>query len=118
MKNKFDLIKHALISKINLTDKEAQIFLFLIIKGESTVASISAALKLTLEESEQVLCDLLEKGLILELSGKYQTFHPKFSIINAYRRHCQKMGIEFKKNLQIDSLASSLERIQDSAKTK
>jgi predicted transcriptional regulator len=113
-----DNIKEALISKINLTDKEAQIFLFLIINGESTVASISAALKLTLEESEQELCDLLEKGLILELSGNYQTFHPKFSIINAYRRHCQKMGIEFKKNLQIDSLASSLERMQESAKTK
>jgi hypothetical protein len=28
------------------------------------------------------------------------------------------MGIEFKKNLQIDSLASSLERIQESARTK
>lgn len=111
-------IKEALISKINLTDKEAHIFLFLIINGESTAASISAALKLTLEESEQILCDLLEKGLILELSGKYQTFHPKFSIINAYRRHCQKVGIEFKKNLQIDSLASSLERIQESARTK
>ena len=99
-----DNIKEALISKINLTDKEAQIFLFLIINGESTVASISAALKLTLED--------------FELSGKYQTFHPKFSIINAYRRHCQKMGIEFKKNLQIDSLASSLERMQESARTK
>ena len=61
-----DNIKEALISKINLTDKEAQIFLFLIINGESTVASISAALKLTLEESEQELCNLLEKGLILE----------------------------------------------------
>jgi predicted transcriptional regulator len=113
-----DNIKEALISKIYLTDKEAQIFLFLITNGESTVASISAALKLNLEESEQELCDLLEKGLILELDGKYQTFHPKFSIVNAYRRYCQKMGIEFKKNLQIDSLASSLERMQESARTK
>lgn len=113
-----DNIKKALISKLNLTDKEAQIFLFLIINGESTLANISLALKLTLEESEQELCDLLEKGLILELSGKYQTFHPKFSIINAYRRRCQKMGIIFKKNLQIDSLASSLERMQESARTK
>ena len=113
-----DNIKEALISMINLTDKEAQIFLFLIINGESTVARISAALKLSLVESEQELFNLIEKGLILELSGKYQTFHPKFSIINAYRRHCQKIGIEFKKNLQIDSLASSLERMQESARTK
>lgn len=113
-----DNIKEALISKINLTDTEAQIFLFLIVNGESTVASISAELKLTYEESEQALHDMLENGLILELSGKFQTFHPKFSIINAYRRYCQKMGIEFKKNLQIDSLASALERMQESARTK
>ena len=113
-----DNIKEALISKINLTDTEAQIFLFLIVNGESTVASISAALKLTYEESEQALHDMLENGLILELFGKFQTFHPKFSIINAYRRYCQKMGIEFKKNLQIDSLASALERMQESARTK
>ena len=113
-----DNIKEALISKINLTDEEAQIFIFLIVNGESTVTSISSALNLTLEESERQLSNLLEKGLILEMSGKYQTFHPKFSIINAYRRYCQKMGIEFKKNLQIDSLASSLEKMQESARTK
>jgi predicted transcriptional regulator len=113
-----DNIKEALISKINLTDEEAQIFIFLIVNGESTATSISSVLNLTLEESERQLSNLLEKGLILEMSGKYQTFHPKFSIINAYRRYCQKMGIEFKKNLQIDSLASSLEKMQESARTK
>jgi len=48
----------------------------------------------------------------------YQTFHPKFSIVNAYRLHCQKIGIEFKKNVQIDSLASSLEKMHESARTK
>ena len=82
-----DNIKEALISKINLTDEEAQIFIFLIVNGESTVTSISSVLNLTLEESERQLSNLLEKGLILEISGKYQTFHPKFSIINAYRRY-------------------------------
>jgi predicted transcriptional regulator len=113
-----DNIKEALISKINLTDEEAQIFIFLIVNGESTVTSISSSLNMTLEESELQLSNLLDKGLILEMSGTYQTFHPKFSIINAYRRYCQKMGIQFKKNLQIDSLASSLEKMHESARTK
>jgi len=54
-----DNIREALISKINLTDKEAQIFLFLIINGESTVARISAALKLSLLESEQDLFNFI-----------------------------------------------------------
>jgi len=56
--------------------------------------------------------------LILELTREYQSFHPKFSIVNAYRLHCQRTGIEFKKNTHIDKLASVLEKVHDSARTK
>jgi len=56
--------------------------------------------------------------LLMELSGEYQTFHPKFSIVNAYRLQCQRTGIAFKKNVQIDNLATSLERLYESARTK
>jgi predicted ArsR family transcriptional regulator len=106
------------MSKINLSDIEAQIFLYLIKNGKTSLEKISNDLNLSLKEARQLLEDVVEKGLILELSGMYQTFHPKFSIINAYRRHCMKMGIEFKKNVQVDSLASSIERIHESARTK
>ncbi|MDW0127531.1 MAG: helix-turn-helix domain-containing protein [Nitrososphaeraceae archaeon] len=111
-------IKDALISKINLSDIEAQIFLYLIINDKTPLQEISDDLKFPLKKTTQLLNGLIEKGLILELSGVYQTFHPKFSIVNAYRLHCQKIGIEFKKNVQIDSLASSLERMHESARTK
>lgn len=106
------------MSKINLSDREAQIFLYLIKNDKTSLEKISNDLNLSLKEAGQLLEDLVEKGLILELSGMYQTFHPKFSIINAYRRHCMKMGIEFKKNVQVDSLASSIERMHESARTK
>ena len=106
------------MSKINLSDTEAQIFLYLIKNDKTSLEKISNDLNLSLKEAGQLLEDLVEKGLILELSGMYQTFHPKFSIINAYRRHCMKMGIEFKKNVQVDSLASSIERMHESARTK
>ena len=111
-------IKDALISKINLSDIEAQIFLYLIINDKTSPQEISDELRLPLKKTTQLLNGLIEKGLILDLSGMYQTFHPKFSIVNAYRLHCQKIGIEFKKNVQIDSLASSLERMHESARTK
>lgn len=106
------------MSKINLSDIEAQIFLYLIKNDKTSLEKISNDLNLSLNVAGQLLEDLVEKGLILELSGMYQTFHPKFSIINAYRRHCMKMGIEFKKNVQVDSLASSVERMHESARTK
>ena len=111
-------IKDSLMSKINLSDIEAQIFLYLIKNDKTPIEKISIDLNLSLNEAEQLLDDLVEKGLILELSGIYQTFHPKFSIINAYRRHCLKTGIVFKKNVQVDSLASSIERMHESARTK
>ena len=111
-------IKDALISKINLSDIEAEIFLYLIINDRTPIQGISDYLRLPIQRTTQLLYGLIEKGLILELSGKYQTFHPKFSIVNAYRLHCQKTGIEFKKNVQIDSLASSLEKMHESARTK
>jgi hypothetical protein len=113
-----DKIKDALISKINLSDLEAQIFLFLVFNGKTPLSKVSDAINLEIDKTGELLNNLIEKGLLLELSGEYQTFHPKFSIINAYRLHCQKIGIEFKKNIQIDNLARSLERIQESARTK
>lgn len=113
-----DKIKDALKSKINLSDMEAQIFLFLVINGKTPLSKVSDVVKLDLDRTVELLNNLIEKGLLMELSGEYQTFHPKFSIINAYRLHCQKIGIEFKKNIQIDNLASSLERIHESARTK
>ena len=97
---------------------EAQIFLFLIYNGKTPLANVSVALNLSPEKTVDLLHSLIEKGLILELSGEYQTFHPKFSIINAYRLLCQRKGIVFKKNIQIDNLAIALERIHESARTK
>lgn len=111
-------IKDELISKINLSDIEAQIFLYLIINDKTPPQVISDELRLPLKKTTQLLNGLIEKGLIMDLSGVYQTFHPKFSIVNAYRLHCQKIGIEFKKNVQIDNLASSLEKMHESARTK
>lgn len=111
-------IKDLLKSKINLSELEAQIFLYLIKNDRTPLEGISSNLDLPLKKAEELLNGLIEKGMILELSGMYQTFHPKFSIINAYRRHCLKIGIEFKKNTQIDSLASSIERMHESARTK
>lgn len=111
-------IKDSLISKINLSDIEAQIFLYLIKNDKTSLEKISIDLSLSPNEAGQLLNGLIEKGMILELSGMYQTFHPKFSIINAYRRNCLKMGIEFKKNVHVDSLASSIERMHESARTK
>jgi len=113
-----DKIKGELISKINLSDMEAQIFLYLITNGKTPLTKISISLNLSLEKTADLLNSLIEKGLLLELSGEYQTFHPKFSIINAYRLQCQKTGIAFKRNVQIDNLATSLERLHESARTK
>ncbi len=107
-----------LVANIDLSPIQAQIFLYLIINGRSSQATLSNRVNLSLEKTTKLLNDLIERGVILEISGEYETFHPKFSITNAYRLYCQRMGIPFKKNIQIDNLASVVEKIYESARTK
>jgi predicted transcriptional regulator len=113
-----DKIRDNLVANIDLSPIEAEIFLYLIINGKTSQATIANKVNLSLEKTAKLLHDLIEKGMILEISEEYETFHPKFSITNAYRQYCQRMGIAFKKNVQIDNLASVVEKIYESARTK
>jgi len=113
-----DKIRDNLVANIDLSSIEAEIFLYLIINGKTSQLTIANNVNLSLEKTAKLLNDLIERGMILEISGEYETFHPKFSITNAYRLYCQRMGIAFKKNIQIDNLASLVGKIYESARTK
>jgi hypothetical protein len=57
--------------------------------------------------------------MIIEYSvNLYETFHPRFAIINRYKKICLENNIVFKKNLLIDNLAIVLEKPFDAARTK
>ena len=59
-------------------------------------------------------CKKLEqKGMIIEIKeNEFQVLHPRFAIVNRYRRLCEEKNIQFKKNTKIDNLGIMLENYQ------
>jgi hypothetical protein len=59
-------------------------------------------------------CKKLEqKGMIIEIQeNEFQVLHPRFAIVNRYRRLCEEKNIQFKKNIQIDNIGIMLENYQ------
>jgi hypothetical protein len=52
--------------------------------------------------------------MIIEINkNEFQVLHPRFAIVNRYRRLCEEKNIQFKKNIKIDNIGIMLERYQD-----
>ena len=51
--------------------------------------------------------------MIIEIKeNEFQVLHPRFAIVNRYRRLCEEKNIQFKKNLKIDNIGIMLENYQ------
>ena len=113
--------KHYNLFKIELklSDLEIALFLLLVNKGMMTSEQISSSLNLDKQISKELIKSLIKKNMILEYSvNLFETFHPRFAIINRYKKICIENNIIFKKNLSIDNLAIALEKSFDAARTK
>ena len=98
---------------------EIKIFFLIINKGMMTLEQISINLDLDKLECKRTLESLINKKIIIEYSNNlFETFHPRFAIINRYKSLCIANNIAFQKNLLIDNLATALEKAFDAARTK
>ena len=99
-------------SELDITNMEAEIFLYLLKNGRSKIQNIASSLN-------KSLGDLVNKGMIIELSiNIYQSLHPRFAAVNAYRLKCLKCGLSPVKNPNIDALGIALEKLAISEKSK
>src|SRR5262245_46009028 len=106
-------------SELDLTYSEAKIFLYLIKNGPSEIQDIIGILDEPLAEIETTCHNLVKKGMIIEPTiNRFQSVHPRFATVNAYRLKCLRSGHTFMKNPNIDSLGIALEKFAMSEKTK
>ena len=83
------------------------------------IDQISIELNLDNSHCREIIESLINKKMILEFSKNlFETFHPRFAIINRYKRLCLEKDIPWKKNSVIDNLAIILEQPFDAARTK
>jgi predicted transcriptional regulator len=106
-------------TELKLSNLEIELFLLLVRKGKMTLEQISSGLNLDKQTSYEIINSLIKKNMIIEYSvNLFETFHPRFAIINRYKTLCINNNIVFKKNILIDNLAIALEKSFDAARTK
>lgn len=106
-------------NELQLSDLEIKIFLLIISRGRLELQHISLELNLDSLTCKEMIESLIEKNMVIEYSSNlFETFHPRFAIINRYKRMCLEKDIPWKKNSIIDNLAIMLEQPFDAARTK
>ena len=106
-------------TELQLSDLEIKVFLLIISKGMMSLEQLSSNLDLDKSQCKKIIESLIIKNMIIEYSTNlFETFHPRFAIINRYKRLCIENKNALQKNLIIDNLAIALEKLFDDARTK
>ncbi|MDW3630469.1 MAG: helix-turn-helix domain-containing protein [Nitrososphaeraceae archaeon] len=104
---------------LQLSIVETQIFLLIISQGMLKIDQISIELNLDKSHCREIIESLINKNMIIEFSKNlFESFHPRFAIINRYKRLCLEKDVPWRKNTMIDNLAIILEQPFEAARTK
>lgn len=107
------------ITDLQLSNLETKIFLLIISQGMLKIDQISIELNLDKSQCRKIIDSLINKNMIIEYSKNlFESFHPRFAIINRYKRLCLEKNMPWKKNSLIDNLAIILEQPFEAARTK
>jgi predicted transcriptional regulator len=107
------------ITDLQLSNLETKIFLLIISQGMLKIDQISLELNLNKSQCREIIDSLINKNMIIEYSKNlFESFHPRFAIINRYKRLCLEKNMPWKKNSLIDNLAIILEQPFEAARTK
>lgn len=112
--NHINQIKILLMEELQINNLETDIFLALMKSEKTTSFGMQENLKLAPDQIIEIAKSLESKGMVIEINkNEFRALHPRFAIVNRYRRICQENNIVFKKNIKIDNLAIMLENYQN-----
>ena len=115
----YSKIEKILLSEIKLKPIEAEIFLLVTCNGKMTSQTMAKHLKIDLDQATKASKNLINSGAFIDLpNAEFEAMHPRFTVVNMYRRMCEKNNIEFKRNKLVDSIGVILEKPYDDARTK
>jgi sugar-specific transcriptional regulator TrmB len=98
-----------------MEESEVEVFLALVKIEKSTSKEIENFTNRAKDEIIEIAKRLESKGMVIEVNrNEFRALHPRFAVVNRYRKLCASKNIEFKKNLKIDQLAVIIEKYQDS----
>lgn len=111
-------VEEKLISEVKLTQLQARVLLLIIKRGKMTAEAIAENLSITVKVALDTAKELTDLGGFIDIKTEFESTHPRFAIVNMYRRMCQRENIVFKKNLLVDNISIILEKPYEDARTK
>jgi len=112
--NQTSQIKTLLKEQLQMNELETDIFLALMKSEKTTSQGFQEKTNLTVDQIIEISKGLENKGMVIEINkNEFRALHPRFAIVNRYRRICQANNILFEKNTLIDNLGIMLENYQN-----
>jgi hypothetical protein len=112
-------IENDLISEIHLEPIHVKVFLLVTCYGKMSPEIIGQKLKISFNEAKKTSEDLMTLGAFIDISEtEFEAMHPRFTVVNMYRKMCERENIKFKQNKIIDNIGAILEKPYNDARTK
>jgi len=114
-----DTVEEKLVSELKLSSLQAKVFVLVINKGKMSAKNIAQRIGISESEALDIAKSLVEFGGFIDITKtEFESTHPRFAVVNMYRRMCLRENIPFKKNLLVDNISIILEKPYDDARTK
>jgi predicted transcriptional regulator len=114
-----DSVEEKIASELRLSQIQSKVYVLVVKKGKMSSQEISQNLGISEDEANQVATSLIQNGGFIDITKtEFESMHPRFAVVNMYRRMCERENIQFKKNLLVDNISIILEKPYDDARTK
>ncbi len=114
-----DDVEEKLVSELRLSPIQAKVFVLVVKEGKKSAKDIAQSLSISDSQAFEVTKSLVDLGGFIDITKtEFESMHPRFAVVNMYRRMCLRENIPFKKNLLVDNISIVLEKPYDYARTK
>lgn len=112
-------VEEKLVSELRLSPIQTKVFVLIIKNGKMSAEAMAKKLEISDSVALETAQSLVELGGFIDITTtEFETTHPRFAVVNMYRRMCQRENIQFKKNALVDNISIVLEKPYDDARTK
>ncbi|MFZ1077070.1 MAG: helix-turn-helix domain-containing protein [Nitrosotalea sp.] len=114
-----DNVEEKLVSELRLSPMQAKVFVLVVKEGKKSAKDVAQSLSISDSQASEVTKSLVDLGGFIDITKtEFESMHPRFAVVNMYRRMCLRENIPFKKNLLVDNISIVLEKPYDDARTK
>lgn len=114
-----DTVEENIVSELRLSPIQSKVYVLVVMKGKMSAKDIANALNISEDDAHKVATSLIQNGGFIDITKtEFESMHPRFAVVNMYRRMCERENILFKKNLLVDNISIVLEKPYDDARTK